>query len=403
MNPDTLNPSHTLPDYLTQSGNGGLFRLTNLAPGRYRVIALRDQYKNLMYDCQTDDYGVLRGDVTVGANKRDHEEMNFQLTKEDTTPPVLSTVRGLDQRHVALRFSEPVRLGDVRPEEIFIVDTADQARLGVVDYSFTSASVNEGIAVVSPEESLHVYRARVKGVRDLAGNLIAESREQALFTASMFPDTLAPQIDFGELADSTRNIRWDDSLKISFTKAVDRKAFESGFSLKDASDSKVAIRFVWSGSSVVHILTERPMNLGGWYVVTLVRDSVKDYAGNRQKDTLKDLHFRIIEEKLLGSLKGKVIEEGGERAGKIRITASEITSKTIPSRQVAVDTAGIFEFPYLQEGKYVLSAFHDADGDGRYTYGKISPFRKSERFTAQPETVKVRARWPVEGILLRID
>jgi len=24
MNPDTLNPSHTLPDYLTQTGNGGL-------------------------------------------------------------------------------------------------------------------------------------------------------------------------------------------------------------------------------------------------------------------------------------------------------------------------------------------------------------------------------------------
>jgi len=403
INPDTLNPSHTPPDYLTQTGNGGLFRLTNLASGRYRVIAIRDQYKNLVYDGQTDEYGVLRGDVTVGENSRGSERMNFQLTKEDTTPPVLSVARAIDQRHVALRFSEPVRLGDVRPGEIFIIDTATQARLGVIDFSFQSTSPNEGIAVVAPQESLHVYRVRVKGVTDLAGNPIAESIEQAPFAASTIPDTLAPGVDFGELADSTRNIRWDDSLKISFTKAVDRKAFASGFSLVNASGSKVPVRFVWSGSSFVSIITEKPMNFGGWYVIKLAPDSVKDYAGNRQKDTVKDLHFRIIEEKLLGSLKGTVTEEKGAKGGRIRITASEAVSKSIPPTEAAVDSAGAFEFPHLQEGRYVLSAFHDTDGDGRYTYGKVSPFRKSERFTAHPETVKVRARWPVEGVLLRID
>jgi hypothetical protein len=46
---------------------------------------------------------------------------------------------------------------------------------------------------------------------------------------------------------------------------------------------------------------------------------VKDYAGNRQKDTLKNLRFRVIEEKLLGSLK-EMSSKAGE-AGKIRITA----------------------------------------------------------------------------------
>jgi hypothetical protein len=58
----------------------------------------------------------------------------------------------------------------------------------------------------------------------------------ALFTQAALP-ALTPEIDFGELADSTRNIRWDDSLKISFTKAVDRKAFR-GIFLLDASGQK---------------------------------------------------------------------------------------------------------------------------------------------------------------------
>jgi hypothetical protein len=403
INPDTLNPSHALPDYLTQTGNGGLFRLTNLAQGRYRVIALRDQYKNLVYDRQTDEYGVLRGDVTLGEKQGSPEGINFQLTKEDTTPPVLSSARAPDRRHVSLKFSEPMKLGSVHPQDIVIVDTVTQSRLDAIDFSFQSSPMNEGTVVVAPEESLHVYRVRVKGATDLAGNAIVETIEAPSFTASNLPDTLRPQLDFGELADSAKNIRWDDSLKISFTKAVDRRAFESGSSLLDASGARVPVRFVWSGSSLVDILTSHPMSLGAWYTIALVRDSVKDYAGNRQKDTLKNLHFRVIDEKLLGSLKGSVVEKGGKGGGKIRITASEISSKSIPPREIAVDSAGAFEFPYLQEGKYVLTAFHDADGNGRYTFGSVFPFRSSERFAAQPETVKVRARWPVEGILIRID
>ncbi len=64
--------------------------------------------------------------------------------------------------------------------------------------------------------------------------------------------------------------------------------------------------------------------------------------------------------------------------------------------------AGKFQIPRIGEGSYTLSAFRDDDNNGKYSYGKPFPFQPSELFAFYPDTVKVRARWPVEGIVIRL-
>ena len=66
-----------------------------------------------------------------------------------------------------------------------------------------------------------------------------------------------------------------------------------------------------------------------------------------------------------------------------------------------MEQPGAFVLDRLVEGKYVLSAFRDADSSGTYTYGLPYPFAPSERFVVYPDTVKVRARWDVEGVAIR--
>jgi hypothetical protein len=167
------------------------------------------------------------------------------------------------------------------------------------------------------------------------------------------------------------------------------------------ADGPVAVNFVWQGSSFVNIVPSSEMNPGAWYSVKIVLDSVKDYTGWSIRDSVKTVRFRVIEDKLLGSMKGKILGERGERTGKIHIMTHEITTKSIPQQEVIADSTGDFEIPHLQEGKYVLSAFGDGDGDGKYSFGRVVPFLPSERFVLQSDTLKVRARWPLEGIVLR--
>jgi hypothetical protein len=62
---------------------------------------------------------------------------------------------------------------------------------------------------------------------------------------------------------------------------------------------------------------------------------------------------------------------------------------------------GGFKIDRLVEGKYLLDAFRDADRPGHYSPGLPYPFVTSERFTVAPDTIKVRARWSVEGAWLK--
>jgi uncharacterized protein (DUF2141 family) len=55
----------------------------------------------------------------------------------------------------------------------------------------------------------------------------------------------------------------------------------------------------------------------------------------------------------------------------------------------------------LFEGKYTIQAYRDEDGNGEYSPGLPHPFRPSERFAVYPDTVKVRARWSMEGVILK--
>jgi hypothetical protein len=62
---------------------------------------------------------------------------------------------------------------------------------------------------------------------------------------------------------------------------------------------------------------------------------------------------------------------------------------------------GAFSIERLPEGKYTLQSFRDQDGNGVFSPGRPYPFTPSERFAVFPDTVKVRARWAIEGVTIQ--
>ncbi len=59
------DPTKNIPDYFTESNAEGSYTLTNLSPGRYRIISLIDDDKNLLFTSERESYGVLPYDVDV--------------------------------------------------------------------------------------------------------------------------------------------------------------------------------------------------------------------------------------------------------------------------------------------------------------------------------------------------
>ena len=407
MNPDTLDPSHSEPDYLTQTGKDGSFVLGYLKLGRYRLLAVRDEYKNLLYDKQTDEYGTAQFDISLSADKPLLRGIQFKITREDTTVPFLSNARALDRNHVLLRFSKQMDTSGADYNNVSMFDTTSGEGIRVVDLSFVPRSATPTGEVVQPSEaelvtadqdSLKMYRVTVRGFKDTDGNPLREHLATCLFAGSSVPDTIKPAVSFMNVSEGSKNLLRGDSIQIRFSEPIQISRFSGGFALVDSGGKVVRGKLIWRNSMAVTFVPESLFAFGMPYKISVVLDSVVDAAGNAYRDSTRTVKFRAIDESLLGSIRGTVLVDSAVVTGSIVVIAAPISRNDARLRQLILARPGEFAFDELQEGKYVLSAFNDADGNGIYSFGKPFPFKAAERFTLYPDTLKVRARWPLEGV-----
>ncbi len=87
-------------------------------------------------------------------------------------------------------------------------------------------------------------------------------------------------------------------------------------------------------------------------------------------------------------------------AGRIAVTVASVDATDVRRKSLSLPAPGGFILDQLPEGKYLLSAFRDADDSGTYSYGLPFPFKPAERFAVYQDSVKVRARWGVEGVVI---
>jgi hypothetical protein len=398
---DTLDPSTTKPDYLTQSGTDGSFSLDFLAWGNYRLFAVRDQFKDLVYDPQIDQVGMASRDFLLSPDNRAIAGIQFRLTQEDTTSPFVLDAEALDSRTVRVRFSEPIADSSLHASRFSASDTVAGSPLSVdlVYYFFPNPSTV--VLRTAEQDSQRTYRIQVENVVDTSGNTLKDPRH-ALFRGSAMPDTVPPAITSVNPRDSLRDVAYTAFIEIVFSKAVNQQSFERGFKLTDSLGNIVQGTFNWKSAALVRFFPTSPFQPLMWYKRTVKGDSLIDHSGNTLRDSTNKGSFQIIDSRKYGSIVGFVEDMMRGESGKIHVFAICISDKTVAPIESKLDTQGNFSFPHLTEGQYVLEAFRDKDGDGRYTFGKTYPYRPSERFAVYPDTIKVRARWPVEGVLVRL-
>lgn len=398
---DTVNPATLKPDYVTQSGSNGTFRLEYIAHGRYRLYAVRDQYKNLLYDPQVDQIGMSTGDFDLMEGQEHLSGIQFQLTREDTTAPFVLDAEAVHRNLVTVRFSEMLAGSTIVTPAFSLHDTLTQNRIASHDVFYDPRATNSIHVRCDDLDSTRTYRVIVDGVRDTAGNLVNPRARMAVFQGVSLADTAKPVLTLAGLQDSVRNVAYNVVFDVIINEAIRRESFENGFRLLDSVGLQLKGNFFWYNSSAVRFIPEHPLNSLAWYAVHVRLDSVQDLVGNRYVDSVMVRRFQTIDWRKFGSIKGRVENPLGEGCA-IFIFAISVTDKTAAPVMREIDGSGNFNFEYLLEGQYVLQTFCDRDGNGRYSPGKSYPFVRSERFAVYPDTIKVRARWPVEGVVVRL-
>lgn len=401
---DSVNPSVRKPDYITQTGKRGLFTLSNLATGGYRVIAVRDEYKDLLYDKQVDAYGVTAEDITLSDTALSVRDVWFRLATEDTARPFLSSAVSPDRRHVLARFSEPVDSLTFGRALFAIVDTLTGTSVGIDErYLIPGLPATAGLVTSTPLDSSAGYRLRVDGVFDRAGNGIDTTNNTALFGATGDIDSTSPGFTVADIRDSVRAVPVDRHMVVLFSEPVNRIAAAAAFRL--VKDSSVAVPFgiSWKDPVSLELIPKKPLTIKTWYVLTATLDSIRDVAGNAFRDSLVRIAFETFDPRLAGTIEGAIIDtHPWDIRGDIVVEAHPVQSRHTMTGKIRLAEVGPFTFDRLPEGGYTIDAYRDRDSSGNYSYGQPFPFIPSERFVVLEDTLKVRARWGVEGVQLRL-
>lgn len=402
INPDTLDPSKTKPDYIMQTGKDGSFTFSNIRFDTYRIVAVRDEYRNLIYDKQVDQFGVTTRDISIDENKPKAFDVGFRLSIEDTAKPFLTKVIPLTRTSLLLRFSEPLDSASFRKASIVVNDTLTQNRVPILLQSLERPdSMLATVLMSTPLDSGKAYKVSIEHVFDRAGNGIDSANSSYVVVGVGMPDTLKPKFEIVAMRDSIKEVPLEHSFELRFSEPVKQAPFITAITLLDSAKNKLPRSLKWITASSVILSPEQPLISKAWYTIRIVMDSVADFSGNRYKDSVNLMRFQSLDLKATGTIEGSVLDaDSGKNLGTIVLTVTQIFSASPTEKTLPLQRPGKFKFEQLPEGRYTLKAFRDKDSSQTYTYGKPFPFQPSERFAVYADTMKVRARWGVEGITI---
>ncbi len=402
IDPDTLNPRTLKPDYITQTGTNGSFYLQHLAFGTYRIFAVKDEYRNLLYDPQVDQFGIPARDILLAVTDTLQDNVLMRLAKEDTTAPRLVKVDTRDMHHVSIELSEPIDTSSGIPLALSVVDTLSKDSLKVFSILLNQPSLSSFTVVTDKQDSARGYLLRIDSARDIARNPIDQRANSLVFTGSTFADTLVPKVSSTSIQDSSIGVVLNPIIQIQFSDAVQRKSLSSAIALRDTSGKEVLSSIDWLSDAVCRLRLQSELASKTWYRLSVLTENGRDWSGRKFRDSLKLVRFETLDAEVLSSIEGTVVDSNmAESRATIVVTAYGVDPKNQKTYTTVANQNGNFLIGEIEEGRYVVQAFRDRNRNGTYDAGSPHPFVGSERFNYASDTLKARARWPLEGV--RID
>jgi uncharacterized protein (DUF2141 family) len=415
------NPARAPADYLTQAGEKGDFSLSHLSDGRYRIFALEDRTGDRFYNHGEEPLGVPSRDVVLSPAHRVHRDLNLRLALADTIQPRLTSISAADQTHLELNFDEEVAPVDsLWTRHVHIVSASGDS-LKILAASPHPLGAKKVYAFTAPQKTV-TYDVFFDQIADAAGNQLDSLSRRTQFSGSVRPDTVRPRIVKITPEDSSRNLPVTSYVELIFSEMMANSPGLISFSRKkitgqawplallDSTGKAVRGKGVWLNPFQFRFQPDSLLKSRSQYFAKISADSAFDPSGNALFDTLKQITFWTMNADTLTAISGKLADAQPDATGTVYLFLKQVGAfrsssfgampsalRAGPEYSMTLATPGPYRFDHILPGLYQLSAFRDANNNGRYDFGAAFPFVPAERFIVWPDTMKVRSRWPNEG------
>jgi uncharacterized protein (DUF2141 family) len=343
------------PNYVARCDASGRFTLSNLAEGRYDLIALKDLDKDLKVD-DREPFGFLRRSVN-SVQEMDSTLVIRVALRADTLIDLKRAEWSVDGRKLLLTSKGPTDSLDIRwPEGRSPAYVQHTERRDSTYFWFRPA--------ISEEEELYVINGA--GQRDTV-------RVGRIVPAEPKWNLSSPLLGYKE-----------DTLLFN----IDRPLSSMDTAGIKLYRDTVQVQYALAPSDALALGLIHPWEEGKRYTVTLDEGSLKDLYGVQVDSSYWPITVPAMTG--LGLLSLDIALDSSA------CVISLMNKDLKPIHRTRSSGALRWNLPPIPPGKYQVWIFKDENGDGEWTRGHFDLKRLPEPVYFQQEPINVRANWEME-------
>ncbi|MGB9664841.1 MAG: Ig-like domain-containing protein, partial [Ignavibacteria bacterium] len=380
--------TNTKPDFICQTSKDGSFVLSGLPQGIFRIVAVNDQMRNLIYDVNEDEIGLPFKDYQLNDTSRIIRNVQFEMRKIDTLKPAFNSIRLLDLNHLLLNFNEPIDFSSIDLQNFVIYDSLETEKIYPV--GFFSNDKNSLILATQTLKGEKDYFIRLSGIKDLAGNQI-DSVIQSFFTEKILDTS---PINFKSIQGnfSTSTVEYfNPEISINFNDIVPLENFLDAFSISDTSGRKLNFE-IHRPDSASFIVRLEPLKQKEKLILKVNLELLVDLSGNKI-DSLYSKTFETNSDADYGSISG-FVKNKIDIDKTVIIEAKSLNSSKVYSLKTREEKYQIKNIP---PGNYFLKLSIE-DQSSKNDYRSFS-----NPFIYHQDTIKVKSRWPTTDVNFNLE
>lgn len=406
---EEIDFSNRKADYLGFVDNEGNFTLTGLKEGKYKIIAIKDAYKDFKYNMEQDLIGFYYKDFDLNDSNRVIRDVFIQLTKADTIAPIINSIKVVNSNNIQINFNEALDSSKINLNNFKIEDSLKNEEIKITGFSLGGMLSNVINISMPNTENEKRYRIIINNIFDKSGNntLI----DTLYFSGISDNDTSSPKLLSRMFGNKNEGVdilapfiyfKFDKNLSENFK-------LKSAIFLSDSAKNNYEFELAFIDSSSFLIKPTQKLKSHTKYFLDIDFIYIKNTNGFKT-DSIYRFEFWTLDERLFGELSGII------KNNNIKVKDSPLILELIPISDFDISLNKIivkdenvsnFKFNRVREGKYFIRAFIDKNKDSLYTNGNFKKNLFSEPFFIQKDTIKINPRWPIKdynldvGILFR--
>lgn len=379
-------------DYITQLDREGRYELAYLAPGRYRVFGIADVDENRRFTPGVDYIGLPSFEPIIQNRRDEVTSVNGLMSLHDTT-----AFRVVDAetsgREVRVFFSKALAVLRYVEDGLFADSLSGRVRVFSGESSLT---IRDMFIDPKSESTVHVLLESLPAdsMQAVISGLISNNGDtlpSVTIPVKVSEFDTATTVEIVQPA-ARSTVGPVLQAELRFSRGIERSTVTSHIFLIDTSQRRIDGTARWKNSSHLTWTGSRLLDGPTAYRLMVSLDSIADWLGRRIADTTLVWEIQTYKPDTLGTVRGRIDDDGDHLVQITRIGQPPF------SRRQLLRGAAEFTFDHLLPGRYNLTAFRDDDGNGRYSYGRLSPWKPSEVFVSYPDTVSVRSNWETSNV-----